>query len=128
MPRASVWLIRLAMLHLLLGSGGGAWLLLAKGGVAPPPAPFLSAHAAIALLGWLVQCTLGVGYWILPKHATGPARGPVWAPWFTLVTLNGGVALAALGTPTIGLVTATLGILVFLATAAPRLKRFGAGR
>ncbi len=124
MPRASVWLIRLAMLHLLLGSGIGAWLLFAKGTLAPPPGPFLSAHAAIALLGWLVQFTFGVGYWMLPKHATAPARGPTWSPWITLVTLNGGVALIALGSPAIGLATATLGVLVFLATTAPRLKPF----
>ncbi len=128
MPRPSVWLIRLAMVYLLLGAGIGAWLLLAKAGLTPPPAPFMAAHAAMALLGWLVQFTLGVGYWMLPKHSTEPARGPVWSPWVTLVALNTGVLLLAVGAPVAGLLTALLGGLVFLVHAGPRIKRFGAGR
>jgi len=92
------------------------------------PGRILSAHAAIALLGWLVQFTLGVGYWILPKFATGPARGPAWAPWLTVAALNGGVGLIAAGASTIGLTMAGLGVGIFLATAAPRVKAFGVGR
>ena len=116
------------MLYFLLGSGIGTWLLLAKAGLPPPPGSFVAAHAAIALLGWLVQFTLGVGYWMLPKHAVEPARGPASAPWVTMVALNTGVILLAAGAPVAGLSTALLGGLVFLATAGARIKRFGAGR
>lgn len=125
MPRASVWLIRLALLHLLVATILGGWLLVAKSGMTPPPSSTLSTHAAVALLGWLVQFTLGVGYWILPKHATGPARGPTWAPWTTLATLNTAIILTALNLPILALSIATLSILIFLTTTIPRLKPFG---
>ena len=133
MPRPSVWLIRLALLHLVAAGLLGAWLLMAKGAVVPPVAGGVVAHAAMALIGWLVQMTVGVGYWILPKYAAGPERGPAWAPWATLGLLNGGIVLAALGAwipggtgP--GLALAGLGLVVFVATAGPRVKAFGADR
>jgi hypothetical protein len=116
------------MLHLLLGGALGVWLVAAHGGIVARRGSLLPAHAVVALLGWLVQFTLGVGYWILPRFATGLSRGPAWAPWLTLAAVNGGVGLVAGGMTTVGLTTVALGVAAFLFTAAPRIKAFGTGR
>lgn len=128
MPLASVWLIRAALLQLVAAATLGAWLLAAKGGAVGPRPGWLAGHAAMALLGWMVQVTLGVGYWILPRMAAGPERGPPWAPWVTLVLLNLGVGAVAAGRAAAGLAAAAAGIAVFVGAAVPRIKPFGAGR
>ncbi|MGE0439938.1 MAG: hypothetical protein AB7L66_03940 [Gemmatimonadales bacterium] len=133
MPRASVWLIRAALLHLVVASGLGAWFLVAKAGGPLPPPRLLSTHAAIALIGWLAQLTIGVAHWILPKHAAGEARGPALFPWLAFAMLNGGLLATALaplapGLRAGGLAAALAGIVSFLAGALPRVKAFGTGR
>ena len=95
-------------------------------------AAFSLAIAAMALFGWLVQMTMGVGYWILPKHPTGAARGAAWSPWFTLGCLNIGIFLAAAepwlpGIGAAGLAIIAVGVIAFLATVLPRVKAFGVG-
>jgi hypothetical protein len=126
-------MVRAALIHLLIGSAIGGWLLAAKGGAVEAAGWLLPAHGPILLIGWLVQVTIGVGYWILPKYARGPERGPPWAPWATAVLLNLGTALTAgsRGLPpasALGIAIAALGVVGFVATAAPRIKPFGAGR
>ncbi|HEU4828715.1 MAG TPA: hypothetical protein VFT04_05935 [Gemmatimonadales bacterium] len=95
MPLASRVFLRLALLHLVAGSILGAWLLGAKGGW-PTTAPewFRPAHVEMLLLGWLLNLIMGTAYWILPRHATGPARGRTGPVVFALVSLNAGVITA----------------------------------
>jgi hypothetical protein len=133
MPRGSVWLIRMALLNLVAAATLGGWLLVAKGEVVPAPPGGRETHAAIALLGWLVQMTAGVAYWILPRHPTEPAHGAPWAPWVALVGLNGGIAAIALADrvragSAIGPGLAGLGMVAFVAAIGPRIKAFGVDR
>lgn len=95
MPLASRIFLRLALIHLVAGSAMGAWLLGAKGGW-PPAAPewLRPAHIEMLLLGWLLNLIMGTAYWILPRHATGPARGRTGPVVFALVALNAGVVAA----------------------------------
>lgn len=77
MPRLSVWMIRLALIHLLGGFAIGALLLAHKG------VPFLPAgavrlrpmHVELLTLGWTMNLAMGVAYWILPRRGSDGARG-----------------------------------------------------
>ena len=99
MPLASRWMIRTALVHLLLGFTAGAALLAAKGvGGAPALWALRPLHVEWLLVGWTAQLTMGVAYWIFPRVAlrrdvTGSAA-PVW---FTFAALNAGLWLAGLG-------------------------------
>lgn len=96
MPRASVYLVRAAFIHLLLGFTLGAALLAQKG------LPFAGALARLRPLhiewllgGWIAQLTIGVAWWIFPR--VGLRRdvgGPAWRIWAAFVLLNGGVWMA----------------------------------
>ncbi|HET7790581.1 MAG TPA: hypothetical protein VFK78_07260 [Gemmatimonadales bacterium] len=101
MPRASVWLIRLALLHLLAGFTLGALLLVAKGtGVPAGAMALLPVHIEFLLIGWMAQLAIGVAHWIFPRFgAGGTFRGPrrEGAAWIALVALNLGVWAAAAG-------------------------------
>lgn len=98
MPLESRIFLRLALLHLVVGSSLGAWLLAAKGGW-PPSGPewFRPAHIEMLLVGWLLNLIMGTAFWILPRHATGPARGRTGPVVFALVALNTGVVAAGCG-------------------------------
>lgn len=130
MPALSAWFVRTALLELLAGFLLGALMLATRGqALAPWAAPLLPLHIELLVLGWLANLALGVGYWILPKHATGPERGrrwPVIAAWFSL---NVGVLLAGLRiAPAIGRAAELLAVILFAAHALPRVKAFGVGR
>lgn len=94
MPRLSIWMVRSALIHLLLGFTIGA-LLLANKGV--PLHPYLwrllPIHIELLLLGWTVQLALGVAYWILPRFQN--ARPRVALAWTAYGLLNLGIALVA---------------------------------
>jgi hypothetical protein len=98
MPRLSTWFIRAALAHLAVGVALGGLILIAKG----LPVTFgwawllLPAHIQLLAGGWLIQLTLGVAYWILPRLNGAGARGrDVWA-WTCFWGLNGSVLVAAL--------------------------------
>lgn len=135
-----VWSVRFqhtALLYLLAGFGTGAVLLASRGlGMALPWGVWLAVHVEFLLIGWMLQFTMGVAHWMLPKHASGPERGgerPVRAAWFLL---NTGVWLAVLGQVLAGqaaLVAAGRlmefgAVLAFAVNAWPRIKPFGVGR
>ena len=98
MPLASRIFLRLALVHLVIGSALGAWLLAAKGGWPPAaPAELRPAHIEMLLVGWLLNLVMGTAYWILPRHTTGPARGRAGPVVFALVAVNAGVIAAGSG-------------------------------
>lgn len=101
MPRVSAWLVRVSLVHLVVGSTAGALLLAAKGGVPTPvPAGLVPVHREVVLVGWMVQFVLGVGFWVLPPARAARVRGR--AGWWVLGLLNAGVALSA-GSAAVGL-------------------------
>ena len=99
MPVPSRWMIRAALVHLLLGFSAGALLLAAKGvGGAPALWSLRPLHVEWLLVGWTAQLTMGVAYWIFPRVALRRDVSGSAAPvWFTFAALNAGVWLAALG-------------------------------
>lgn len=94
MPRLSIWMIRTALLHLLLGFTIGA-LLLANKGVQIHPFLWrlLPLHIELLLLGWTLQLALGVAFWILPRFQNARPRASL--AWTAYFLLNGGIALVA---------------------------------
>ena len=137
MPLPTVWLVRAALVHLLVGAALGALLLATKAGLGTPPwvARTWPLHSEMMLLGWMVQMTMGVAYWILPKHAHGPVRGGAAPVIVAALLINAGVVGAGLG-PALGragLVVAgrlaeLAAVLLFASNAWPRIKEFGRGR
>jgi heme/copper-type cytochrome/quinol oxidase subunit 1 len=94
-PRASVWLIRAALLALAGGATLGALTLAAPG--LPGLARWRPLHAELLLVGWTVQLAFGVAYWILPRFRHGPERGRDALVWATFALVNLGVLLVGLG-------------------------------
>ncbi len=136
MPVWSVRLIQTACGWLLLGLAGGAVLLGAKGLDAPIAWERWSGfHTEAVLLGWMLQFTMGVAYWMLPKHAAGPERGREGPIAATFVLVNAGVGLAivgpALAAPAAlaaGRIATLAAVIAFASNVLPRVKPFGAGR
>ena len=103
MPTLSRVAIRMALVSLALGAFVGALLLAAPALSRQPPWSLLPLHVELLLFGWLVQLTMGVAYWILPRTAGRPSeRGRPAAALIAIVSLNLGVLLAGLG-PLVGL-------------------------
>jgi hypothetical protein len=49
-------------------------------------------------MGWIVQATLGMAFWIAPRFWKPPWRGNVSAAYLAFVLVNGGIWLVVLGT------------------------------
>lgn len=135
MPRPARYLVRTALLHLLVGFGLGG-LLLANKGLPFWPALWRlrPAHVELLLVGWTVQLTLGVAYWILPRLRGDRPRGDTRAVWAAYLLLNLGVIALAFGPLTARAgVLAVAGrgaelaaVLLLVAQAWPRVKAAGA--
>lgn len=96
MPRLSVWFVRFSFIHLFIGLTFGGLILANKGfPFAPWTWSLLPAHMESLLLGWMVQLTMGVAFWILPRFRSGPPRGNVKLVWCAFVILNMGIVLVA---------------------------------
>jgi hypothetical protein len=129
MPTLSILFIRTALLALVAGSLAGAFMLSAKAGLpATLPSWIHPWHIELMLLGWFGNLTLGVAYWMFPKHATGKERGSLAPPILAYALLNVGIALAALGQQAPGRVLELLAMVAFAFNAMPRVKAFGVGR
>lgn len=129
MPRLSMWMIRTALLHLLVGFTIGA-LMLANKGI--PFSPFLwrllPIHIEILLLGWTLQLAMGVAFWILPRFdTTRPRAGLAWTAYGLL---NLGIGLVAVSVFWVSLPALLLGgrlveagaAVAFALHAWPRVK------
>lgn len=94
MPRLSQWIIRTAFIYLLLGFTVGALLLWHKGVPLHPALwGWLPAHIEFLLIGWIVQLTMGVGFWILPRYWQKDRRGKEGYVQIAFVLLNVGIWL-----------------------------------
>jgi hypothetical protein len=132
-----VWFQRTAFVWLIAGFAVGALLLGAKGLRWPLHwAQWLALHLELLLAGWLLQFTMGVAYWMLPKHAAGEERGPTAPIVAAYVLLNGGMLIAGIGqlfqaapsTVATGRLMEFAAVVAFARNAVPRIKPFGAGR
>ncbi len=134
MPPVTTVLVRASLVYLVAGAALGTLLMGVKAGYQLPAlvARAWPLHAEMLLFGWMVQLALGVAYWILPKHAAAPVRGPVWPVVLAAIFLNLGVAGAALGSvvghaglAVGGRVAELAAVVLFAVNAVPRVKRFG---
>ena len=97
MPRLSVWFIRASLLYLLLGLLFGALLLAQKGIPFYTPILYLfPLHMEFLLVGWLIQLSMGVAFWIAPRFSSGASRGPVGLVWVSFALLNAGILITVL--------------------------------
>ena len=132
MPRLSRWFIRASLVYLTIGFTLGGLILAAKGGgVDMSVWTWLPEHIVILLFGWLVQLSLGVAYWILPRvHLTD--RGRQRVAWLSFIASQTGIGLTLLSLlrlwiPTIGgllplgLIWLVVAVAAFAVHAWPRI-------
>lgn len=94
MPRLSQWIIRTALVYLLLGFTFGALLLWHKGVPLHPALwGWLPAHIEFLFIGWIAQLTMGVAFWILPRYWEKDRRGKEGLVWAAFALLNLGIWL-----------------------------------
>jgi len=133
MPRLSCWFIRASLAYLIAGFTLGALMLTLKALAYYGLMGFLlGPHVEFLLIGWTVQLTMGVAFWMLPR-VKGGRRGRVISAWLAFVLLNLGVIAAALGPPLAGIALALpLGrgaeagaAVAFAIHAWPRVRRVG---
>ncbi|HMS01169.1 MAG TPA: hypothetical protein PKE62_18125 [Anaerolineales bacterium] len=94
MPRLSVYLIRASLIYVVLGFTVGG-LLLANKGILYLPALWnlLPLHIEFAFMGWMVQLTMGMVFWIAPRFSSDSPRGNEKLSWTAFALLNTGILL-----------------------------------
>ncbi len=96
MPLLSRCFIRSALVCLATGFTLGGLILTAKAGAFDARVwAWLPVHIALLLNGWLVQLSMGVAYWILPRILLGDRGRRTWA-WAGFTVFQIGLALALL--------------------------------
>lgn len=86
-------------MYLLLGFTVGALLLAHKGlPLHPVLWSWLPAHIEFLLFGWVVQVTMGMAFWILPRYWQKPRRPKEGYAQIAFVLLNLGIWLVVAGT------------------------------
>jgi len=92
-PRLSCCFIRASLAYLVAGFTLGALMLTLKAVVRYEGVGLLmmTPHVEFLLIGWTVQLTMGVAFWILPRFEGGTSRGAVGYAWLAFVLLNAGV-------------------------------------
>ena len=94
MPFLSTFFVRAALLYLALGFSVGGLLLINKGfPLAAWIWQLLPAHFEFLIWGWLLNLTMGVAFWILPRFAAHPKRGNEGIAWAAFWLLNAGIWL-----------------------------------
>ena len=98
MPRLSQLFVRAALVYLVVGFTLGAVLLAQKAvPISDAVWRLAPAHIEFLVMGWIVQLTMGVAFWILPRFGSGPPRGNVGWAWLAITLLNAGILAAGLG-------------------------------
>jgi hypothetical protein len=133
MPTLSRYFIRSALLYLGIGFTFGALILSAKGGYVDARVwNWLPMHHVLLIVGWLIQLTLGVAYWILPRIQLSERGRRTWA-WAGFVALQIGLALT-LSTALVmwipamqmwfapAVILQVIGVLLFAVHAWPRIR------
>ncbi len=133
MPRVSVWLLRLALIHFASGAVLGFAFLCWKATGWPTFAPsHLGVHQEQMLVGWMVQLVIGTAFWMLPRAASYDASSASRRLWVVFALLNAGVLLAALaGAPSfpswclpVGRTAETLAVALFAQHAWHRQRAY----
>lgn len=92
MPAISIWMIRLSLAYLLAGTLFGSAMLVNKAYLIHPAIwILLPVHIEFLIFGWIIQLTLGVAYWILPRFIGKAPRGNDIHAALMLILLNAGI-------------------------------------
>lgn len=132
MPLLSVYFVRASLVYLLLGFSIGALMLANKGiMISASIWALLPVHIEFAFIGWMIQLTMGVGFWILPRFSHGPPRGDERLSWVAFVLVNIGILGIVIDSlfnvsalTAIGRITEMLGVLLFILGNWRRIKPF----
>lgn len=96
MPLISRLMIKLSLIYLALGVTIGALMLINKAWLISPILWFvIPIHIEFLIFGWIIQLTLGVAYWILPRFLESKGRGNKTLAWLMVLFLNAGILLVA---------------------------------
>jgi hypothetical protein len=132
MPTLSRYFVRSALIYLGIGFTLGAFILSAKAGFVDARLwAWLPMHMVILIDGWLIQLTMGVGYWILPR-IQGSDRGRSFWAWASFALFQLGLALTLLTLSTLwfpaiqslfapAVILQTVGVVFFAIHAYPRI-------
>lgn len=92
MPLISRIMIRLSLVYFLVGTAIGALMLINKAFLVSPLIWFIfPIHIEFLIFGWIIQFTLGVAYWILPRFLETKGRGNPIPAWLMVAVLNLGI-------------------------------------
>lgn len=134
MPALSRLYLRTALIYLAVGVVFGGIILWSKAAPSTGRAwQLLAAHVALVTWGWLLQFSLGVAYWILPRF--GFLRPRPWLAVVCYALLNVALLAAALA-PWLQQAWASLAagwlqllaVLAFALHAWPRVRRSAYGK
>jgi hypothetical protein len=133
MPLLSRFYIRTALIWLAFGTTLGGIILWNKASPIPGAWQLLTAHITLVTWGWLLQVSLGVAYWILPRFGSERPRPYLAALAYALLNAALVIALVAslLPVPWPGILVASLQLLALLAFALhawPRIRRSAHGK
>lgn len=99
MPTPARWLIKTALMHLVLGLGVALVRVGQTAGLLPGSAAVLwLPQLHLLTVGWLTQLIFGVAYWLFPSPAPGRQPSPQLI-WIAYGMLNGGMLLRVAGEP-----------------------------
>ncbi len=92
MPLVSRILIKASFIYLSVGLLLGVLMLINKAVFISPVFWFLiPAHIEVMIFGWIIQFTLGVAYWILPRYLEDKGRGSKPMAYLIPIFLNIGI-------------------------------------
>ncbi len=133
MPKLSRFFVRSAFMCLAVGFTIGGLILAAKGSAVDLRVwTWLPVHLALLVNGWLVQLSMGVAYWILPRVHVAERGRQTWA-WAGFASFQAGLLLAltsgaSLWVPGLdslfapALILQALGVALFAVHAWPRIR------
>ncbi|GAB4469621.1 MAG: cbb3-type cytochrome c oxidase subunit I [Anaerolineales bacterium] len=97
MPSLSRWMVRFALVYLLLGGTFGALILANKGASFEPRLwLLLPTHIETMFVGWMTQFAMGISFWILPRFGGRNPRGDERLIWLAFWLINLGIGLVVL--------------------------------
>lgn len=87
-------LIKSSLICFVMGAFLGALLLVNKAfNIESAVWGLLPVHIELMIFGWIIQFTLGVAYWILPRFLEGEARGNSIFAYLMVFAFNAGIWL-----------------------------------
>ena len=100
MPTLTRWFIKLGLVYLVV-SLFLAVLLAGRTLFGLPISMLAMIHVILHLfmVGWVTQLIFGIAHWMFPRLSREKPRGSEFVGWLSLVTMNLGLVMRAVGEP-----------------------------